>query len=610
MKIQYLAVIFIIIILPITLITSYYIGTQIDTISLQTGYNAKLTDSTYDAVKAYQINTVNNRYSSISDSKIRDIEAAVNTFYTSLSDNKNLTKEELKSYVPALVFTLYDGYYIYSKYDNVYPDNPEDTEELQPILDEEELKKDKYTNYGLKPYIYYSCHYKNSTKDFVINYTLDNAITICGTFNEKYQTLSGYLINPNAVKIKDERNFILIYDADGITNDEDVLIGPELLTEHLLFADKSEKDYDYLVYNGQKIYYDTEKEQTATETKYFRYQNYSKSYITESHNNEELVAYLRKRTVNNRLYSTSSFEYYYNAKIFSEKIAELTKGITQNNAVDEQGNPIDFEIKTTDDIFVATTKNDPLLSGSTFNENRMAAIRKSIETNVAVAIANYNMYSGNNYEFSMPVLTEEDWAKMTNKVSILSFLQGIPIGHKYYNNYCVITNDNNEETINKENIYIITQNTETNEREYHLPGCTYLAQPQSKTNLRVTNTTNSNATAAYSNLSFLRQTVRISEGNYLYFYPQTRGTSKKLTTITGCYHCIVNADYTYSADEIIKGIIIGKDNNWQDYEQYNVSKAGDQNARIREIRSYYIKALARERYDLYQANISSFNSDY
>ena len=116
MKIQYIAVIFIVIILPISMVMFSYINSQMDTIKLQTEYNTKLSSSTYDAIKALQINTVNNRYSSISDSKIRDIEAAVNTFYNSLSNNEQLTQEELRGFVPALVFTLYDGYYIYSKY--------------------------------------------------------------------------------------------------------------------------------------------------------------------------------------------------------------------------------------------------------------------------------------------------------------------------------------------------------------------------------------------------------------------------------------------------------------------------------------------------------------
>lgn len=598
MKIQYIAVVFIIIILPITIVMTSYINSQIDTINLQSSYNAKLTDSTYDAVKALQINTVNNRYSSISDSKIRDIEAAVNTFYTSLSNNEDISKDELlKDYVPALVFTLYDGYYIYSKYSNAYSEN-----NGQPITDDNALKQDENTNYGLKPYIYYSCRYKNNngSKDFVVNYTLDNAITLYGTFGDGkgYQTLSGYLINPDAIPentIKYTNNPLtweLIYDG--------IEISAELLTEHLLFLTKDENgnyqqgDYDYLIYNGQKIYYD-KSAPSSSGTKYFLYQNYSKVYITNSYANIELVKYLTDRTNNNRLYSTSSFEYYYKAREFSKNVQRLTSGISQKNAINEEGNLLEFSINTGDEeIFVASNNNDPLISGSNFNENRMAVIRKSIETNLTAAIANYNLYSGGNtYEFALPVLEEEEWAKITNKVSMISFLQGISIGHKYYNNYCVITNDNNEETINKENIYIVAE-TE-NKREYHLPGCHHLAESKD-INLKIKD--------SYSNLSFLRQTVRISEGNYLYFYPQTRVTNPFMTA---CYYCIINAANVYSVDEIIEGKIIVKNEDWKDEKKTFIDSPTYEKLNI--IREYYIRALGRERYDLYQVNLDAFNTD-
>lgn len=484
MKIQYIAVIFIIIIVPIVMVTSTYINTQMDTIRLQSNYNSILIDSTYDAIRAFQINTVNNRYSSISDSKIRDIEASVNAFYTALSNNENLTKDELQAYVPALVFTLYDGYYIYSKYDNVYATS---SNHGIPVIDEDTLKSDLYTKQGLKPYIYYSCRYRteNGSKDFVVNYTLDNAITLFGKFGtgSTYQTKSGYLINPNAVtNINRAEGTPLSWSLDY----NGVRIEPEILTEYLAFIDDEDAagNYDYLVYNGQKIYY--ENRGTATDAQYFRYQNYRKTYLSNSSTNGELLEYLIRRTnfSTGRLYSTSAFEYYYDAKQFSEDVARLTSGISQQNAVDEQGNRIDWEQEEnytdtgSSEIFVANNTNDPLVAGSTFNENRAAVIRKSIETNLAAAIHNYSAertlvstsveYENINYEFSLPVLSEEDWYKITNKVSMISFMQGIPIGHKYFNNYCVMTNDNNEEVVNKENIYLITQNRQTRRKRISL----------------------------------------------------------------------------------------------------------------------------------------------
>lgn len=577
MKIQYIAVIFVVIIIPITITMSAYINTQIDTINLQTEYNNKLSNATYSAVKAFQINTINNKYSSVSDSKIRDVEASINTFFNSLGDSEQLTKIDLQDYVPALVYTLYDGYYICSKYDNSYPEN-----NGKPILDSNELNS-KDANYGLKTYIYYSCRYvKGSNYDFVVNYTLDNAINIYGKINGEYKTLSGYLINPNSVSVNKYGDNPLQWK---LTYDEKIEIKPEILTEHIAFSDGTSGDYEYVSYNGQKIYYDTKNEK-----KYFVYNNYSKLYLI----NEEMNQYLAKRTSNGHLYSTSAFEYYYKAKQFSEQVIQLIGNITQKDAVNANNEQIiDFAVDTqTEPIFKVSKTNDPLLSESSFNQNRISVIRKSIETNLSAAISNFKSYSSNTYEFCMPKLKETDWEAIANNVAVMAFLQGIPIGHKYYNNYYVITNNNNEEVVKKENIYIITEDANGN-REYHLAGCKQLMQTDYEAK-------GEKIVQAYSNTSFIRQTVKIAEDSYGYFYPQNIGKNKN---ITSCYYCIVNATDIYNVDEIIKGKIWYKNIQWEDE-----IATGTEIRNLEKIRQVYFTALARERYDLYQANMDSFEN--
>ena len=84
MKLQDLAIIFILIIIPIYIVISTYTNNQIDIIKLQAKYTTNLNNATHDTLKAFQTNTLNNKYSSISDSKIRDIEASINTFFNSL----------------------------------------------------------------------------------------------------------------------------------------------------------------------------------------------------------------------------------------------------------------------------------------------------------------------------------------------------------------------------------------------------------------------------------------------------------------------------------------------------------------------------------------------
>lgn len=92
MKIQNLAVIFIIIMLPISLVLTSYVQNQVQTIELQTSYDTKLTNATYDALKAFQLNTVNSSTSDLANSKIRDIEASVNTFFNSVASNFNMAR--------------------------------------------------------------------------------------------------------------------------------------------------------------------------------------------------------------------------------------------------------------------------------------------------------------------------------------------------------------------------------------------------------------------------------------------------------------------------------------------------------------------------------------
>lgn len=176
MKLQGLAVIAIIIILPMTIILSSYSQSQIKTLQLQTQYDSKLQNATYDAIKAFQLNMSNSSTSDLANSKMRDIKASVNTFYNSLASHFNMVgygKDVLQNYVPAIVYTLYDGYYIYSAYDNT--------------LDaEDKFDENARSIYGLKPYIYYSCRYKpNGNSDFVITYSLDSYITIQGIIDRK-----------------------------------------------------------------------------------------------------------------------------------------------------------------------------------------------------------------------------------------------------------------------------------------------------------------------------------------------------------------------------------------------------------------------------------------
>ena len=158
MKIQSLSIIFIIIIMPITMVLSEYINNKITIATTELDYDTRLLNATYDSIKAYQLNTVNNEFGDIPNSKITDIEAAVTTFFNSLANNFGFTgykPDVMNEYVPAVAFTLYDGYYIYSPFKNTLTGvDTEKNEDGKPTeYDDSYSEPNKITN-GLKPYIY------------------------------------------------------------------------------------------------------------------------------------------------------------------------------------------------------------------------------------------------------------------------------------------------------------------------------------------------------------------------------------------------------------------------------------------------------------------------
>lgn len=221
------------------------------TISLQTSYDTKLNNATYDALKAFQLNTINSSTSDLANSKLRDIEASANTFYNSIASNFNMAgynRDILKEYVPALVYTMYDGYYIYSKYTN--------TLQNEDYKDDSTYKNGQ-TLSGIKPYVYYSCRYKKGNIDVVITYTLDNYITVYGTINGESVNKSGYLID-NCIKNENDGTAtyrgITIRPEDKLTEvsvDYDANGNP-VTNSNLSSVQTSEKKY--VKVNGVKYY--------------------------------------------------------------------------------------------------------------------------------------------------------------------------------------------------------------------------------------------------------------------------------------------------------------------------------------------------------------------
>lgn len=93
---------------------------------------------------------------------------------------------------------------------------------------------------------------------------------------------------------------------------------------------------------------------------------------------------------------------------------------------------------------------------SEFNRHKNEVIKNSIESNLMVAINNYNKVSDATIQFAMPKLTDYDWEKLTNGVAMITFLQGLNIGGKIYNGYSIVNNDVNDDYVSEDSIYIVS----------------------------------------------------------------------------------------------------------------------------------------------------------
>lgn len=466
MSLDKLAVIFIIIILPIAIVLGVYTDAQTQTLKMQLEYDKILDAATSDAIKTYQINSFNDSTSHIGGERMREINAAANSFFTSLAtslDMQGYNKESLQDYVPALVFTMYDGYYMYSKYINTLTDNDYLSQADIDANPEYQGKQpstyqDGEMLYGVKPFVSYSCRYKDYPvvgDDFVISYTLDNYITIQGVANGQIVNEAGYLIDTNQVEI----NALSKYASYKNTKDNNginYMQGHEQPMKEYV-GTGSEHLYSYRKINGTKWYYDTSYNSNAGG--WFYLLNGTRIYDDTK---KDVLGYYENGTY--KLNDDDSvYQYYSRASLFTHhlidnynlgglKASHAYEVIVDNNGSKKTITDGKFLNQANKDkpIFELTNIDEP---GSNFNEHRLAVIRYTIEKNLSIAIKNYNHYAPTvEADFQMPELKETEWDKIMNNMTLISFLQGMPIGTKIYNGCSVVANNKNDEVVTEEAI--------------------------------------------------------------------------------------------------------------------------------------------------------------
>ena len=632
MKLQNMTVIFIIIMIPIILVVSYYIGLQINTITMQKNYTVKLQTAAKDSIQALEINTVewNSASSNLADSKRRDVLAAINTFTTSLANGMGIGgagKGRIQTYIPAIVYTMYDGYYIYSA--SLMKEQETDNNGLTQFDNDGTIKSNGESyQYILKPYSPYSARYANGNVDVTVNYTLDNYIRVYGTVNGEYQTKEGYLVVCATSNSGADANIGVYINQSG-NNISDIKyrgaeIVPETLKEQVYYIDEEgnnhvvEYPYIYDQYDN-KLYWD------KTEENYFsvdKYNNkvYLQNALPEGDAGFSITNRFRKISIpmyDNRedewtvqkvfqiLNPGGGYKFYYenqsgafveftsvenidgsdNKKLAGVEVEKdkdfsainycvesyvFTKWVTKNlgsitvgdmksptvgqyNNVDNAKNIFIFAINPSNN---PDPENDDAYANSPLAQHKKDVIINTIEKNLSQATAQAKEMNPN-YEYRLPQLSYDEWEQALSNISIIAFMQGMPIGLKYYNNYAIATSTLNKEFVDPDELYFAG----TDDQYYHQRQCEQATGSDY---------------VGYRSIDYVAKSYEEVENDTAkstkYYYPHA---NERISTDSEleCYYCLVNRS-TYTT---------GKTAKWNNnpYSSWTDS---------------YYNALARERY--------------
>lgn len=555
MKLQGMSVVFALVAIPLILVLTYYIQLQVDTINLQSEYDTKLLGATYDAMSSFEINTANEDLSSVSDSLRTIIEASSNVFINTLATNlgmSNASKSYIEPYIPALLYTLYDGYYIYSPTkvptvltdsdgnavsvgdagvkcigtDYTYTTYPEGTDDdskeylkIKDLTNEDDygqllyLKKGTTSTYTsnieeaefetqnvLKTYMPYSARYQGTDFDITIIYTLDNYVTIQGSIEEIYYTKSGYLLPQDSTTKKvscvevEEPTNLLDYNQNDAQeyieagNTVRIKIGDaEISVGGTNYADANE-DINALnssLQTAQTLKSQIEKGIISNDDASVQEFLDNTGYISLQEAINGITLDINK--IQYELDKISAVVYYVKATIFSNWVYGNLSNIKESDLIEIAGQNYTlingnqsasyYNFADSDDnifnVTGSTTKGIiEIDEDSVFYTHKLNVIRESIQYNLNLAMSTYTNVSAKTYDYSMPVISNDEWEQVLTNVSLISFMQGYQCGLKTYNNYMIVSSTNNEISVSPENIYYVEKNHFSDEStEYHKIDC-------------------------------------------------------------------------------------------------------------------------------------------
>ena len=185
--------------------------------------------------------------------------------------------------------------------------------------------------------------------------------------------------------------------------------------------------------------------------KWFKYNALGK-IIEEK--NQDVITMLNEKVVNG---DSSAKRFYQEAYEFSKIIQNLS--ITPDSIIKPDGTAVatlsddkvddPYYIYKGDQTNILNTK----LGKNYFNQHKLNIMKTIITDNLNVAISSYS--NGAISNFYMPEISETEWEKVLTNISMVSFVQGMPMGAKTYNNYVIVTSTNNEMYVGENSIYYV-----------------------------------------------------------------------------------------------------------------------------------------------------------
>lgn len=280
----------------------------------------------------------------------------------------------------------------------------------------------------------------------------------------------------------------------------------------------------------------------------------------------------------------NAIKYYENAYEFTQwvKNTSTLMNLTSSNAYDANGNPYSEDTFLTNRKIFNEVDNDWRSKiciedeNSNFNAHRIEVIKNSIETNLMVAISNYNNVSDLSVNFQMPKLQDTDWEELTKNISMITFLQGLSIGGKVYNGYSIVRNDITEDFVSEDSIYMCYKNT----NKYYKVTDTTLLNNNEADLASVTGIFNVDFERKSTNAIYKHQigetTATLSKT--IYYYPRADMAS---------YGSIINSNNGSTSSLKIQEYL----KNAGHYSEYD---------NIYRLAQIYYTALGRERYGMYR----------